>query len=267
MRLKRPGIGKDESCKVIFGLFDMKLKEMNPAFHHRLASMDDRELIELVTSPAEGCAPDPEGVAYLLYERYAPLLKSLYYKVYGACADCYSDCLADLFEYLRRGEPAWHKLRDFGWRTTFGGWLRTIAYRRFVEEKTALRSVTGCSVPLDEDAIRSKVPQSDDRAEIPHSGKNDLRVLLVEGIAQLKDADRRFVLLRQLDGYDSRGIAEMLGRRWEKYGIVKYGYVKTENSAVRVRHVVVPDEKYVNSLLQHAREELRRIVGELIKNT
>lgn len=229
--------------------------------------MSDREIVALVTNPAEGCAPDPEGVAYLLYERYAPLLKSLYYKVYGPYADCYGDCMADLFEYLRRGEPAWHKLRDFRWSTTFGGWLRTTAYRRFVEVKAALRGVADRSDPLDEGAIRGKAAQSDDCAEIPHSSKNDLRVLLVEGIACMKDADRRFVLLRQLDGYSSRDIAQMLGQRWQKHGIVKYGYVKADDSAVRVKQAVVPDEKYVNSLLQHAREELCRIVGELIKNT
>lgn len=229
--------------------------------------MTDRELVELATRPAEGCAVDQGGVAFLLYERYTPLLRSLYYRVYGHYADCFEDCRSDLFEYLRRGEPAWHKLRDFRWSTTFGGWLRMIAYRRFVEMKASDRNKRGAVESLDDRDRRHVDAAVGDRSEEPDSGKADLRVLLVEGIAQLKDADQRFALLRQLEGYNSREIAEMLKQRWEKHGIVKYGFVKIAEGAARVKQAVVPNEKYVNSLLQHAREELRKIVGELIKNT
>ncbi len=244
----------------------MLYKNMNRAYHHIYGAMTDRELVELVTNPAEGCDIDQGGVAFLLYERYTPLLRSLYYKVYGARADCFKDCLSDLFEYLRRGEPAWHKLRDFHWRTTFGGWLRTIAYRRFVEVKRSEGDKKSV-VPLDESNLRYVDSAVGDCGECSDSGRSDMRVLLVEGIALLRDADQRFALLRQLDGYKSRDIAEMLRQRWEKHGIVKYGFVKKAHDVARVRQAVVPNEKYVNSLLQHAREELRRIVGELIKNT
>ena len=76
--------------------------------------------------------------------------------------------------------------------------------------------------------------------------------MLLEAIGKLKDEDQRFAILKRLEGYKSKEIADMLKIKWQKYGIVKYN---NDNE------VVVPDEGYVNVQVQRAKKELKIIMS------
>lgn len=124
-------------------------------FQHNFESYTDRELVELVTQPPKNKRPNEEGVAFLLYKRYDPLLHKLYVEIYGKQHDLYGDCLNDLFSYLKRGEPVWRKLINLEWRSSFGTWLGVTARHRFVEIKPYLIGKSPDSLSIDGDAPTS----------------------------------------------------------------------------------------------------------------
>jgi len=82
--------------------------------------------------------------------------------------------------------------------------------------------------------------------------RRQLKVLLLEAVGQLDDPDQKFVILKRLQGYDSREIALLLQKRWEKHGIRKFNNRHEE---------VVPDAAYVDVRTQRAKENLRKIIA------
>lgn len=219
--------------------------------------MTDQQLVEKVTRVPVGEAVNEEAVAFLLYNRYAPLLSKLYKAVFQTHKGYYEDCLGDLFVYLKGRDRNWNKLRNFEWKCTFGTWLKPIAYRRFMKIKPYLIDNVPMSVSIstggDEEDEHPKLQLPDVSPE--ELARNERKVLLLEAIAMLKDEDQKFVILKHLQGYNSKEIAELLQKRWDKYGIVKYNNKK---------QVVVPDAAYVDVRQQRARKNLQKIINELI---
>lgn len=222
-------------------------------FHHNYEGYSDKELVELVTQSQEGKKPNEEGVAFLLYKRYDPLLHKLYLKVFDKKYDLYVDCLDDLFAYLKSGEPVWRKLINLEWRSSFGTWLGVTAHHRFVEIKPYL--IGKCPDSLSIDGGKEGNP-----VQIPDYGvesyeDKEQKVMLMEAISLLKDADQKFVMIKRLQGYNSKEIAILLQKRWVKHGIVKYNNKK---------QVVVPDAAYVDVRTQRAKDNLSKIIKNQI---
>ena len=80
------------------------------------------------------------------------------------------------------------------------------------------------------------------------------KVMLMEAVGQLKDADQKFVILKTLEGYDSSEIALLLAKKWRKQGIVKYD---------NLGNAVVPSAGCVDVRRQRAKAELKRILGTI----
>lgn len=222
-------------------------------FHHNYENYTDRELVELVTQPPMGMMPDEDGVAFLLYNRYAPLLHKLYLKIFEKHHGFYEDCLGDLFGYLKSGDPTWHKLINFEWRSSFGTWLGITAHHRFMEIKPYL--IGNLPIPLSIDGEKEDNP-----VQLPDNGVEDYeekerKVILMEAISLLKDPDQKFVMIKRLQGYNSKEIAILLQKRWAKHGIVKYNNKK---------QVVVPDAAYVDVRTQRAKDNLQKIINKLM---
>ena len=72
--------------------------------------------------------------------------------------------------------------------------------------------------------------------------------MLMEAIGQLK-ADDKFVVLKRLEGYKSKEIAEMLKVKWHKKG-----FQKQNND----NELVVPDAGYVDVHFQRAKAMLKK---------
>lgn len=231
------------------------------AFHYNYEGYTDRELVELATQPLTEKAPNEEGVAFLLYNRYDPLLHKLYLEIYGKQHDLYGDCLNDLFAYLKSGEPAWRKLINLEWRSSFGTWLGITARHRFVEIKPYLIGKCPNILSIDSDTSTSLSTGKDrNPVQLPDNGVEEYedkerKVVLMEAISLLKDADQKFVMIKRLQGYNSKEIAILLQKRWEKHGIVKYNNKK---------QIVVPDAAYVDVRTQRAKENLQKIINKLM---
>ena len=231
------------------------------AFHQNYEDYTDRELVELAIQPPIGKKPNEEGVAFLLYNRYDPLLHKLYLEIYGKQDDLYGDCLNDLFIYLKSGEPVWRKLINLEWRSSFGTWLGITARHRFVEIKPIL--IGKCPNALSRDGDTSTaLSTGKDRnpIQLPDNGVEEYedkerKVILMEAISLLKDADQKFVMIKRLQGYNSKEIAILLQKRWEKHGIVKYNNKK---------QIVVPDAAYVDVRTQRAKDNLQKIINKLM---
>ena len=231
------------------------------AFHHNYEGYTDRELVELAILPPTGKKPNEEGVAFLLNNRYAPLLHKLYLEIYGKQHDLYGDCLNDLFIYLKSGEPVWRKLINLEWRSSFGTWLGVTARRRFVEIKPILIGKCPNTLSIDGDTSTALSTGKDrNPVQLPDNGVEDFdekerKVILMEAISLLKDADQKFVMIKRLQGYNSKEIAILLQKRWAKHGIVKYNNKK---------QIVVPDAAYVDVRTQRAKENLLKIINKLM---
>lgn len=222
-------------------------------FHHNYEDYSDRELVELAIQPPTGKKPNEEGVAFLLNNRYDPLLHKLYLEIYGKQHDLYGDCLNDLFIYLKSGEPVWRKLISFEWRSSFGTWLGATARHRFVDIKPSLIGKCPNSFSIDGESEDNPVQLSDNGVE--EYEYKERKVILMEALSLLKDADQKFVIIKRLQGYNSKEIAVLLQKRWAKHGIVKYNNKK---------QIVVPDAAYVDVRTQRAKENLQKIINKLM---
>ena len=231
------------------------------AFHHNYEGYTDRELVEFAILPPIGKKPNEEGVAFLLNNRYAPLLHKLYLEIYGKQHDLYGDCLNDLFIYLKSGEPVWRKLINLEWRSSFGTWLGVTARHRFVEIKPILIGKCPNTLSIDGDTSTALSTGKDrNPVQLPDNGVEDFdekerKVILMEAISLLKDADQKFVVIKRLQGYNSKEIAILLQKRRAKHGIVKYNNKK---------QIVVPDAAYVDVRTQRAKENLQKIINKLM---
>ena len=218
-------------------------------------------MVELASLPPTGKKPNEEGVAFLLNNRYAPLLHKLYLEIYGKQHDLYGDCLNDLFIYLKSGEPVWRKLINLEWRSSFGTWLGVTARHRFVEIKPILIGKCPNTLSIDGDTSTALSTGKDrNPVQLPDNGVEDYdekerKVILMEAISLLKDADQKFVMIKRLQGYNSKEIAILLQKRWAKHGIVKYNNKK---------QIVVPDAAYVDVRTQRAKENLQKIINKLM---
>lgn len=100
---------------------------MELTIHNNYKEESDKEIVEkIITVPY-----NEEAAAYLLYNRYDPLLFKLYRKIFDKNLSWYDDCLGDLFDYLKGKNQDWNKLRTFEWRCNFGPWLGRTANNRF----------------------------------------------------------------------------------------------------------------------------------------
>lgn len=222
-------------------------------FQHNYEDYTDKELVELVTQSQEGKKPNEEAVAFLLYKRYNPLLYKLYLKVFDKKYNLYVDCLDDLFAYLKSGEPVWRKLINLEWRSSFGTWLSVTAHNRFVEIKPYLIGKCPNSLSIDGENGGNPVQLPDYGVE--EYENKERKVILMEAISLLKDEDQKFVMIKRLQGYNSKEIAILLQKRWAKHGIVKYNNKK---------QIVVPDAAYVDVRTQRAKENIQKIINKLI---
>ena len=231
------------------------------AFHQNYEGYTDRELVELTILPPTGKKPNEEGVAFLLNNRYDPLLHKIYLEIYGKQNDLYGDCLNDLFIYLKSGEPVWRKLINLEWRSSFGTWLGVTARHRFVEIKPILIGKCPNTLSIDGDTSTALSTGKDiNPVQLPDNGVEEYedkerKVILMEAISLLKDADQKFVMIKRLQGYNSKEIAILLQKRWAKHGIVKYNNKK---------QIVVPDAAYVDVRTQRAKENLQKIINKLM---
>lgn len=218
-------------------------------FHKKYVKYSDEEIVDSIVKPPH----NEEVAAYLIYNRYAPLFKNIYRKVFENDPSWYGDCLNDLYLFLRGKDLEWNKLKTFEWKSKLGIWLSKIAYNRFLEIKPILIGKMKNIVYIDDnyDNKTSLQIPNDDEQDYERRERN---VLLLEAISMLEDPDQKFVILKRLQGYNSKEIALLMQKRWEKHDVVKYN---------KKKQIVVPDAAYVDVKVQRAKDNLEKILEKL----
>ena len=166
----------------------------------------------------------------------------------------YEDCIQDLFIYLKGKDLNWNKFRTFEWKSSLGAWVDRIAFNRFRERKQFLIGKPEKTIYIDDDHKNGIKVLLQDMGEQEYE-KHEMHVLLMEAVGMLKDPDQKFVVIKRLQGYNSKDIALLLQKRWEKHNIVKYNNKK---------QMVVPDAAYVDVRMQRAKDNLEIILKKVL---
>ena len=221
---------------------------MQIAYHQQYKDFDDRQIIDMVLSDG-----NEEAMLFLIFERYLPLLKKLCMRYYG---DLYylEQLQVELLILLKAND--WHPVRGFGWRSSFGTWLGTVAGNLFIKKMPELIGIDKFPVSIGESGEDGEVNIPE--PEPPH--ENDMHMtLLIEAIQQLEDKDQRFILLREFDGYTPKEIARQLEAYRRKENRLK---TKKVNGQIEE---IIPSAEYVHMLKGRAKDNIRVIISELKK--
>lgn len=225
------------------------------AFKSRTAYKDltDKEIVEMILAIPH----NEEAAAFLLYNRYDPLLHKIYRDITREIY-WFDDCVVELFIHLKGKDCNWQPVASFEWRSTFGCWLKKVARQKFLETLPKLIENNGNNLSIDDDDPEKP------KVQLPNGGEEEYerrqrKVMLMEAIGLLKDEDQRFVILKRLEGYNSEETALLLQKKWQKLGIKKYGHKKGSNE----KELVIPSAAYVNVHIQRAKDNLRKLIIEI----
>ena len=205
--------------------------------------MTDREIVDLIIAGNE------EAMLYLLYDRYENDLKFYAWRYYDSLA-----YLEDLINYLyiqfkgKKGD--WQPLKSFQWKCKFRTWFCSVASHLFLEKRDELIGLGGIDGSKGTDGGDKPLPEPKPEPE------NQKLVMLMEAINRLENDDYRFILIKELEGYNHNEIAEMMVAKRKKENKVTFYKGK----------IVVPDAHYVDMNKARALREVKAIVEQIKKD-
>ena len=221
---------------------------MKLSFKYKYENLSDKEIVqEIITVPH-----NEEAATYLLYDRYDSLFQNQCKTIIGDLC-WYEDCMNDLFIYLKGKNKDWHYLATFEWRSSLGVWLREVSKNRFNYLRPVLLGKLKKPISIDDPTNKISQTQIANDSEYDFNRQMQ-KILLLEAIGQLKDADQKYVVIKKLQGFSSKEIACFLQKKWERTNVIKFN-----NKGQRV----VPDADYVNVRMQRAKENLKQIMKEI----
>ncbi len=203
-------------------------------------SLTDKDLVDLIINGNE------EAMLYLIYDRYFEDLRFYAWRYYGSLG-----YLEDLIDYLYlqfKGKNAdWQPLKSFQWRCKFRTWFCSVASHLFWKKRNELIGTGGNTDSNNETGGNGNIPEPEPEPE------NEKLVLLMEAINRLENDDYRFILIKELEGYNHKEIAEMLNEKR-----------KIENRVSFYKgEVVIPDAHYIDMNKSRALKEVKTIVEQV----
>jgi DNA-directed RNA polymerase specialized sigma24 family protein len=205
--------------------------------------MTDKEIVDLIIAGNE------EAMLYLLYDRYENDLKFYAWRYYDSLV-----YLEDLINYLyiqfkgKKGD--WQPLKSFQWKCKFRTWFCSVASHLFLEKRDELIGLGGKDASKGTDGGDKPIPEPTPEPE------NQKLVMLMEAINRLENDDYRFILIKELEGYNHKEIAEMMVAKRKKENKVTFYKGK----------IVVPDAHYVDMNKARALREVKAIVEQIKKD-
>ncbi len=204
--------------------------------------MSDKEIVDLIIAGNE------EAMLYLLYDRYENDLKFYAWRYYNSL-----EYLEDLTNYLyiqikgKNGD--WQPLKSFQWKSKFRTWFCSVASHLFLEKREELIGLGAKEDSIVVNCGDNPLPEPEPEPT------NQKLVMLMEAINRLKNDDYRFILIKELEGYNHKEIAQMMvaKRKEEK----KETYYNGK--------VVIPDAHYVDMNKARALKEVKAIVEQIKK--
>lgn len=220
-----------------------QVKTMKKGMMSSYTAFTDKFLIDLVLEDG-----NEEALLYLIYERYERKLKFYTYRYYDSL-EYYEDLCNELYLHLKGKDGDWSVLRSFQWRSSFATWFSLVASHLFWKKRGELIGLGDDSDSIDVDNGEQPLPEPKPEPE------NEQRVMLLEAINRLEDEDNRLIIIKELEGYNHKEIAEMLVEKRKREGKVTYYRGK----------VVVPNARYVDMNKHRALEEIKEHVEQIRK--
>ena len=211
--------------------------------HKSYKDMTDKEIVDLIITGNE------EAMLYLLYDRYENDLKFYAWRYYDSLA-----YLEDLTNYLyiqfkgKKGD--WQPLKSFQWKCKFRTWFCSVASHLFLEKRNELIDLGGNDNSIVVNGGDKPFP------EPKPEPVNEKLVMLMEAINRLENDDYRFILIKELEGYSHKEIAEMMDAKRKKENKVTFYNGK----------MVVPNTHYVDMNKARALSEVKAIVEQIKKD-
>ena len=205
--------------------------------------MTDKEIVDLIIAGNE------EAMLYLLYDRYENDLKFYAWRYYDSLV-----YLEDLINYLyiqfKGMKGDWQPLKSFQWKCKFRTWFCSVASHLFLEKRDELIGLGGKGGSKVTDGGDKPLPEPKPEPENPKL------VMLMEAINRLENDDYRFILIKELEGYNHKEIAEMMVAKRKKENKVTFYNGR----------IVVPDAHYVDMNKARALREVKAIVEQIKKD-
>ncbi len=186
-------------------------------------SLSDRELIDWTVSGNE------EAMLYLIYDRHFDMISFYTWRFFGSLE--YLDDLANSIYILLKGSNAdWKPLKSFQGKSTFKTWFKSVIVRFFLKKRKELKGIGDHATSIEE------IGEGNACLQYGVPSENQKMVMLMEAINRLKNDEYRFILIKELEGYNHQEIAEMLT---EKRRIEKRENIKNNKKIVELeaRHV------------------------------
>lgn len=215
---------------------------MDPESNTRYKTMSDKDIVDLVVEGNE------EAMLYLIYDRYDCDVKFYAWRYFGSFAFL-EDLISDLYLQFKGKKGDWQPLRSFQWRCSFRTWFCSVTSHLFIEKR---KELIGLGTGKDSIVVSgAKLPDPEPEKE----RENHKLVMILEAISRLENDDYRFILVKELEGYDHKEIAEMLVAKRKKENKVSFYRGK----------IVVPDAHYVDMTKAKAIREVKTIVEQIKK--
>ena len=216
---------------------------MQLKLHKSYRDMTDKEIVNLIIAGNE------EAMLYLLYDRYENDLKFYAWRYYDSLAYL-EDLINYLYIQLKGKNGDWQPLKSFQWKCKFRTWFCSVASHLFLEKRDELIGLGGKDGSKGTDSGDKPLPEPKLEPE------NQKLVMLMEAINRLENDDYRFILIKELEGYNHKEIAEMMVAKRKKENKVTFYKGK----------IVVPDAHYVDMNKARAIREVKAIVEQIKKD-
>ena len=202
--------------------------------------MTDDEIVDFVIEGNE------EAIFHLLYVRYDDDLRFYVWRYYNSL-EYLEDLINELYIHLKGKHGDWQPLKSFQWRCSFRTWFCSVASHLFLKKKAEL---IGLEIKDESIEVESKKqPMFEDQL----GANNDRLVILMEAINRLKNTDYRFILIKELEGYNHEEIAKMLALKRKK----------DKKETFYRGKLVVPNAHYVDMNKAKALKEVKLIVEQI----
>lgn len=209
------------------------------------ATLPDKKLVSLILEGNE------EAGIHLVYVKYDKDIDYHILRYYDNLR--YKDDLTNyLYIQVKGSKGDWKPLRSFQWRCSLRTWFSSVASHLFLEKKKELIGLGDVSTSID-------TPEGETFAKriVQDVNKNAKLVMLMEAINRLDNEDYRFILIKELEGYSAKEIAQLLGQKRIDEDRLKK---RSDGSSI------VPTADYVYMIKNRAIKDVKILVEQVRKD-
>lgn len=205
----------------------------------RYDSLTDRQLLDIIFAGNE------EAAIYLIYNRYLQDIRYLCFDILGS-HDYADEACQEMYILFKGKEANWSTLKSWRGLSSFRTWINRIMRNHILKKHDQLIDSRSNRLYSDDEGSEDSAQQasSDATPDIMYD-----KVLLVEAIGRIPNAEQKMVVLKHLQGYSHKEIAAMLNAQREKTGCKQN----------------IADNHAVDVLMQRAKAFLRKEFGQMKK--